>query len=68
MPPVRHGPYIWTVRLFLGDQCDWYITGKVVAANCDDAIMKGQLELQRTWPSLNVPLGTFATASRIRSV
>jgi len=50
--PVHHLWCRWRFRLYLGDQCDWYVGGVVEAHSESEAIAMGRRVVTETWPVL----------------
>jgi hypothetical protein len=61
-PPTSTSEPQWYVRLYLGDQCDWFIGGKVIARTEDRAIVLARAQVRNGWPLLT-PMLESAPAS-----
>ena len=51
-PPTFATEPQWRVKLYLGDQCDWYIGGKVIAKTEVRAIAIARNHVVFAWPDL----------------
>ena len=51
-PPTSTSEPQWNVRLYLGDQCDWFIGGKVIARTEARAIVLARVQVKNGWPML----------------
>lgn len=40
----------WTVKLYLGDQCSWFIGGDIHATNEEEAIERARRAVAEAWP------------------
>lgn len=61
-PPTSTCEAQWYVRLYLGDQCDWFIGGKVIAKTEARAIVLARVQVRNGWPML-APMLECAPAS-----
>lgn len=54
----------WQVKLYLGVQCSWCLTGDIYATNQTEAIDRARRAVAEAWPHLAVHvLDTPATAT-----